>query len=523
MAGGLSKSSILKKTVQVAFTTVSSKFLGLLREILAVRFLGAGLISDAFWIAFEIPNVLRQAFAEGALNAAFVPAIIKMGKNNQEEQINKLITLSFFIIESLVLLICFYIYFNSEQIILLVAPGFASNPYQLMTAISLNRILIFFIFFISSSSLLIGALQSKNQFFIPSLGPVFLNIFFITGFYLGLKFNLSVYFLAYIILFGGLVQLLLNLFAYLKLGFRFSFPNLETLSCFKHIMFKFIPCILTMSILQINFLIDKRFASYLEPGSISTLKYASGFLRIPLGAFGVAFSTILLSHFSRVFTFAPKRLSYYLLESAKLIFWLTIPSALLMSFFSYKIFYTTLLSAKFNAQDVLRASRFLIIFLSGLSFFALNKVILSIYYSLQSIVLPTIITAIAVLVNIVLNLMLYPFLGAEGIIIATVLSAVIQTILLVLVLNKYFKYRIYLSRFTSFLSKSFIQLLALFSSFYLIYKLIELLIIKSSPNLYDFFINGIGYWLWIGPLTGLFFITMYFTRKLFGIKIHFID
>lgn len=473
-------------------------------------------------MAFEIPNLLRQVFAEGALNAAFVPALIKIGKDKQKDQVDKLITLSFCIIESLVLAICFFIFYNSQSIILLVAPGFANNPAQLELAISLNKILIFFIFFISSSSLLVGALQSKNQFFIPSLGPILLNIFFIFGFYIGLKLNLSVYTIAFIILFGGLVQFILNLLTYLKMGFRFSLPDMQTLRNFKLIMLKFLPCVITMSILQINLLIDKRFASYLEPGSISTIKYASGFLRIPLGAFGVAFSTILLSHFSRVFTFAPKRLSYYLLEASKLIFWLTIPSALIMSFFSYNIFYTTLLSQKFDIFNVIRAAKFLTIFLSGLSFFALNKVILSIYYSLQSTLIPTLITLFSVFCNTLFNILLFRYLGAEGLIIATVISAIIQTILLVFVLYKYFGYKIYWFKFVTFLMRSFGQLAVLFSIFFISYKLIE----KHIVSLYgfnSFFIKSIGYWCWVMPLIFIFFILLYLTRKIFGIKLYFVD
>src|SRR5581483_10401125 len=116
----------------------------------------------------------------------------------------------------------------------------------------------------------------------------------------------------------------------------------------------FFPCMITMGALEVNLLIDSMLASFLPAGAFSLFDYASGFFRIPLGVFAVAFSTILLSHFSRVSTYAPKRLSFYLLESTKFVFWVTIPVSIIMCFFSHKFFATlALYSGKLMPSQVL--------------------------------------------------------------------------------------------------------------------------------------------------------------------------
>jgi putative peptidoglycan lipid II flippase len=524
MSTTLHKKSILKKTTQVASSTLISRILALVRTGLELQYLGAGPLSDAFKAAYRIPNTLRKVFAEGAISAAFIPNLIKIVKDGEEEQANKLMTLMLFFIESIVLILCFLIFLNAESFLLFVAPGFKYKTVEMATAIPLLRILIFFIFFISSSSLLAGAMQAKHNFFVPSWGPVLLNIFYIAGLLFGIAYNLPIVFLAWFIIVGGLLLLIMHIYTYFKLGYKFALPDRETIKHFKLIMIKFLPCIITMSGMELNFMIDGMLASFLPAGSLSLFDYASGFFRIPLGVFAVAFSTILLSHFSRVCTYAPKRLSFYLLESTKFVFWVTIPVSLIMSFFSYKFFYTlALYSGKLTVGQVAEASLALKGLLIGLFFVSLNKILLSIYYALDSTFLPTAISLFGTIINTLLNIALVPTWGIFGLAIGTSIGELVKTIIFVYMLRKKFNFALFYQNFLQFLLRFSLQLVVIGSILYGIYTFL-IYCMNLLPFSYTrFFVHGFGFWIWAGLLSFTLFVLLYILRKVFKIKVYFLD
>jgi putative peptidoglycan lipid II flippase len=545
MSSRLTQKSIFKKIVQVGGFSIFSKLLGLVRTMLASRFLGAGMMSDAFWIAFKIPNILRKTFAEGALSAALVPTFSELAQKGDDDQISKLSTLVLIIVSSLLLVICVSIAMYPMPAIVLIAPGFKSNPVQLETAVSLLRILIFFILFISASALLAGAQQAKNHFLIPSWGPILLNTVFITGLIIGLFFGISMYTFAGIILLGGAIQLALNMYMYCRLGFSFclpgkecktyplsfgkyscsvslSLPDKKTRDYFFHVFLKFVPCVITMSIVDINLLIDNRFASFLPAGSISVIEYSTGFFRIPLSALGVTLSTILLTHLSRTASYAPKRLSYYLLESTKFIFWLAIPTAFFMSFVSYKIFYTILLSSRFTIDQVNQASLFLTALLVALPCFSLNKVISSVYYSVHSTVVPAFITLTSAGINIICNIYLSHYFGLLGLSMATAISTLFQAIISIIVLHKYLGFKLYVNKFMRFMMRFAIQFALIASLFMLLYYACAYIITYYMTYYSYFLLHRIGYWLWVGPLVLSMYGLMYISRRFFGINIYYI-
>lgn len=526
MESKLKKKSILQKTAQVGFSSLISKFLGIMREILQVHYLGIGPISDAFNMAYKIPNSLRKVFAEGALSAAFIPTLVKVVKEEKENQASKLMTLMIMVVSSVVLFLCLLVFLFPDFIIWLYAPGFIQKAQELTIAISLVKVLIFFIFFISFSALLAGAMQAKNHFWVPSWGSVLLNIMYISGLLICNHYGLSVEIFCFFLLGGGLLQLLVYIYKYLDLKFIFAWPDSESFNYLKQVMIKFIPCFFAMSAMEINLLIDARFASALPSGSLTLINISSRFMGIALSVFATAFSSILLSHFSRITTYAPKRLSYYLLESSKFIFWVTIPAILLMSFFSHDLFYTTFYkfsSNKFTVDMVGEATQLLIAFLMGLFFFSLNRLLLSVYYSLHDTFLPTVISFVATIFNIILNRILMPYYGSLGLAIATSLAAGIQTIIFIYMLHRKFKLNIYLNKFFEFVLKFIPQLIGVFTLFYVIYNLF-IFIISNYLNKYEnFLIKSIGLWIWAGPLSLCVFYLLYELRKKFKLKIYFLD
>lgn len=523
----LHRKSIIQKTIQVGSSTIVSRFFGVAREILLTNYLGASAAFDAFVTAFKIPNSLRKIFAEGALSASFVPTLVAMVRVENREQVNSFLTRSFIIIEGLLFGLCLFIYWQAPAVIHLTAPGWfvGGNPAeQVAYAISFLRILIAFILFVSSSALLAAALQSVNHFFVPAFSPIVLNIFFIAGTLVGWLGGLSPEVLCFFILFGGLVQFLIHLAVYFRLGFGFSLKNDATSDKYLFQVFaKFLPCLFSMSMMEISLFIDTSFASYLPAGSISLIYLGHRFNGIALGVFAVALSTILLPHFSRISTYAPKRLSFYLLEATKLVFWVTVPVVIMMSFFAEKIFHTLFLSSKFTISQVTEAGHILTAFLLGLFFFSLNKIILSIYYSLHNTRTPGFISFAATLLNIGLNMLFITNLKATGLALATTISGITQTLLFILFLRIHFNFRFYFGPFFTFMGRYLVQLVATFSIGWVVYHLFAYVIAKLPASLAHFFLFGLGFWMWVGPLCGLLFLAIYYLRKRFNVVVYFLE
>ena len=522
----LDKKSILKKTALVSISLLFSKLLGIPREVLQVRYLGVGPLSDAFNTALKIPSFLRKIFAEGGMSAAFIPTIVRIMRTDSELQVSRLMTLMYIVFGSFIIGLCLLVSAVPGFFVSFIAPGFISKPVEFETATHLLKILIYSVFFSFSSALLAGALQSKMHFTIPSWGPALYNVFYIGGLGICLTYGLPVSTFAYFLLLGGIVQTILSLWTYFKLHFSIMWPDETTYLYFKEVLYKFFPCLISVSIIEINFIIDNRFASRLPAGSATLVYLASRLMSIALGAFAAAFSSVLLSHFSRVSTYAPKRLSFYLLESTKFIFWVTVPVALLMTYFSYDIFYTIFYRFarnKFTLEQVAEGSALLIAFLPGLFFFSLNKMMLSIYYSLHEMSYTTAITIIGTVANVLLNRLLMPTYGAVGIATATSLAAVLQSILFLIILRKKFGFVVYYKRFGRFLLSYGMQLSVASVLFYLLYKLGVIVIQSTAPKYEDFFLHHIGLWFWVGPLCLLVAVLLYFVRNKYGTRLYFLD
>jgi len=515
----LSQKTILKKTIQVGSSTLISRCLGIVREVLMVKYLGASGLSDAFLTAYKIPNSLRKIFAEGALSAAFIPTVVSTIKDNNKKTIAGLMSLSFLIFEGIVGIICILIIKYANFILAFIAPGF--SPEQIAAATSMLHILMPFIFFISSSALLGGALHAVGHFTIPAIAPIIVNIIFIIGILVCLFFNLPVTYLCWFIVGAGLVHFIIHLVMYLSYNFGFGNISRKDFSIFARIMGKFLLCIPSISLMEVALFIDTSFASFLAPGSISLLYYAHRFVGIPLGVFAVAFSTILLPHFSRVHASNPRRLHFYLLEGAKFMYWLTIPVALLMAFFSEEIFITLFLSKKFTFAQAQEASAILRVFLAGLFFFSLNKILINIFYAMHAAWIPACVALVATIINIILNFLFIETFQTVGLAAATTISSIVQTLLFLIILRRKYNFRVYVLPFVSFVWRYKINLFILSFLFLLCYHVIKTSILYYfTPSLSLFFTQQIGLWLWVGPLSLFFMGLLYYSR--FTLRLHFL-
>lgn len=518
----LSKESIVRKTLQVGISTLGSRILGIAREMLTVSYLGTGVDADAFITAWKIPNSLRKVFAEGALSVAFIPTLVQLTKEGKKDEANGLMTLGFLVFEGLVLIICLLVIFFPLQVVRILAPGF--SDLQVAKAAPCLAILMPFILFISSSSLFSGALQAVNHFFIPAIAPVLLNLVFIVALMLCLANGLPVEFLCYCILFGGLLQFLLHLAMFWRLDFSFGKITKSVRSVFKRVFILFCNCLPSMSMMELSLAIDTWFASYLPVGTVTLFSYANRFMGIPLGVFVSAFTTVLLPHFVRLSSYAPKRQSFYLLEASKLIFWVTVPMSGLMIFFAEDIFSTIFLSDKFPMDKVLLASTILCAFVSGLFFFSLNRILLNLYYAMHNTYIPAVVSAVATVANVGLNVLFFETYKAPGLAYATVFSTILQSVLYSWFLYKRFNFVFYFGAFFAFVMRYVVQLVVVGAAFLAAYYTLHAAIVTKFPaSLSFFFLRTWGFWLWVGPLSCIAFLALYALRSYFRVKIYFFD
>jgi len=515
------KRLLLKRTLQVSSSTLLSRVLGFAREMLQVRYLGVGAAADAFLAAFRIPNSLRKIFAEGALSAAFVPTIVGITKNQGQLAASKLMSRVFWLVELCIIVLCIACALNAEAVIHFVVPGFSAE--QTAHAIPFFRILIFFIFFISASALISGALQAVNNFFIPAFGQVILNGVLIGGLVLCLYFKLHIIAYAWIIIFGGGVQAFLSLYAYFKNGFVFTRSDDVAKAHTRTVLRKFLPCVVSASVVEASLFIDLQCASYLKTGSIALFTYANNFMRMPYSVFVLAFTTITLSYFSRVGAYAPKRLSYFLFEAIKFFFWALLPVIFLISFFAEDIFKTLYLSDNFSYDHVLQAKDILIILIQGLFFHSVNKILLNMFYALHETFIPSIVAIVGTVLNTVLNFILMRHFELAGIAYATNIALVVQTCLLVLILYKKFHFKLYFRQFGKFAVRVLIQHIVIGSCLMgLLYGIKKILMHYHGHWTY-FFIDSLGLWLWVGPLCGIAALVVWYTRHWFKVNIYFLD
>lgn len=518
-----SKKIIIKKTFQISICTALSRVLGILRETLTIRYLGAGIFNDAFVTAFKIPNGLRKIFAEGALSAALIPTITASIHERGKSAANGIMSLSFLLFEGLVVLLCILSMVYAKPIIGFIAPGFSLQAVDI-SCVCL-RILMPFIFFISSSALLAGSLQTIGQFLVPAIAPVVLNLIFIGSLLICLFFRLPIHILCWGIMCGGIAQCLLHLFCYLRNGFGFAGITKDDIRIFKAVLIRFFLCLPSVSLMELSLFIDTSFASYLKSGSITLLYLANRFVGIPLGIFAVAFATVLLPHFSRVAHYAPKRLSFYLFEGGKLVFWVCVPVMILMWFFAENIFETLFLSGeKFTAQQVIEAADILRAFLIGLFFYSFNKVVLNVYYALQIAWVPALISAVAAVVNLILDWFLLDYLQGVGLALATTLSAAVRMLLLLVILQRAYKQRIYVAASCLFMIKTVVHATLFFIPFYTIYYTLRtMLLLYLKGTVAWFFLHSIGFWFWVGPLCVGYCGALWYTHKKITGRIYFLN
>lgn len=521
--------SILKQSSKIGFFALVSRCIAFMREIFLIRFLSIGAGSDIFFTAIRIPNTMRKIFAEGSLSSVLVPAFIEAEHKGGKQGLNRLTAFSFLVIESLMFLTCCLLFIFACDVIHCIVPGF--SPEKVIASAHLLRILVSFILFISSGSILASALQSQHQFFVPALAPSILNVCYVSSLIICLYFKLSVAAFCYFWIVTSVIFFLIHLIAYVKAGYGFARADKQTKLEFKKILKQFLPCFFSVGIVEINHFINTGFCSYLQSGSLTLLRTTFQFVNIPVGIITASLVTVLLPHFSKLHLEQPDALAQQLFEAMKFIIWTTMPICFLMGFFSGEIFHTFFLGDSAAMNKISLAQSIFMAYLIGLLFFALNKVFLSIFYALRLTMIPLLTTFVSIAVNYSLNRILMQDYGAAGIAFSSSMAAMVQSLIFMIVLQKQLNIGWPLKAWFEFLLRYLLQLVLCFGVFWGLYvamrTFVGIQIFEWNFYFYTinqhFFISSIGFWFWAGPLSVALLGLFYVTRGLFGIKLAYFE
>ncbi|OGT34756.1 MAG: murein biosynthesis integral membrane protein MurJ [Gammaproteobacteria bacterium RBG_16_51_14] len=412
--------------------TMISRVFGLIRDVVIARLFGAGLGMDVFIVAFRIPNFLRRLFAEGGFSQAFVPVLSEYREQRSQQEVKALIDHTAATLGLVLFAITVIGILAAPLLIMVFAPGFVADEGKHALASDMLRITFPYILFISLTAFAGGILNTYKQFVVPALTPVLLNLSLIAaGLWLAPLMDEPVKALAWGVLIAGIMQLLFQ-FPFLFRIRMLPQPCLDRdREGVKRILKLMLPALFAVSIVQINLLVDTLIASFLITGSISWLYYSDRLLEFPIGVFGVAIGTVVLPSLSEKHAQqSAASFSRTLDWALRWILLIGIPAALGLILLAKPLLTTLFQYEEFTAHDVTMASRSLIAFACGLPAFLLIKVLAPGFFSRQDTKTPVKVGAIALVSNIVLNLLLVVPLAHAGLALATSLAAFIQVGLL---------------------------------------------------------------------------------------------
>ncbi len=419
--------------------TLLSRIFGLLRDITLATFFGASGGTDAFLVAFKIPNFMRRLFAEGAFSLAFVPVLSEYREKYDKAVLKDLVNHVAGTLGSFLLVLSILGMIFAPALVYLFAPGFADNPGQMQLTADLLRITFPYIFFIALVAFAGGILNSYQQFALPALTPILLNICLIaSAFFLAPYFDEPLMALAWGVAIAGLAQLLIQFPALIKLGLM-PIPKIKRAHAgVSKITKLMLPAIFGSSVAQINLLLDTVIASFLITGSVTWLYYSDRLLEFPLGILGIAVATVILPTLSQQHARASsEQFNQTLNWALRLVALITIPACIGLFLLAGPILSSLFEYGKFTAQDTYFSSLSLMAYMLGLPALIAIKVLAPGFYARQDTRTPVRIAIIAMVSNMILNIVfVLPLVFMDyqaphvGLALATSFSAYINAILL---------------------------------------------------------------------------------------------
>ena len=443
--------SVVRSAGVVSVAVFMSRITGLLRESVMARLFGAGLIYDAFMLGFRIPNLTRDLFAEGALSSAFVPTFTEYLSRRSKEEAARLANLVATALIIVVGAVCAAGMIFAPALVHLLAPGFAAVPGKFELAVKMTRIMFPFLLLVALAAQAMGVLNACNRFGIPAMASTFFNIGSVgfgvlLGIWLGPLLHLSrIEGMAIGVVLGGGLQLIWQLPALHRLGFRYraaldwSDPGLQ------RILKLMVPAILGNAAVQINVMVNTNFASSINDplrgldGPVSWLSYAFRFMQLPLGLFGVAMASATLPSIAR--SAARGDMDEFrrtLSHSLGTVFLLTVPSSVGLVVLGKSIIGAIYQGGRFQLYDTQQTAVALSYYAIGLVGYAALKVLSPAFYALNDARTPMLVSLGSIVVNYAAASTMIRFagLGHAGLALSTSAVALFGFVFLFAVLRR---------------------------------------------------------------------------------------
>ncbi|WP_025917115.1 murein biosynthesis integral membrane protein MurJ [Herminiimonas sp. CN] len=428
--------NLLKTLATISGMTMLSRVTGLLREFLIARAFGASAYTDAFFVAFRIPNLLRRLFAEGAFSQAFVPILAEYKNQKGDQPTRELVDHVATVLTWALLVTCIAGILAAPTVVYLIATGLKSNAQAFDASVVMTRIMFPYIGFMSLVALAGGVLNTWREFKIPALTPVLLNLSFIAAsLFLAPLLKQPVYALAIAVFVGGVLQLAVQIPALLKIGMlpRISLNPLFGLrdAGVRRVLKQMVPATFAVSVAQISLMINTNIASRLANGSVSWLSYADRLMEFPTALLGVALGTILLPSLSKANSDGDKVEYSALLDwGLRLTFLLALPSAVGLATLAEPLTATLFHYGKFSARDVAMTGNALLAYGAGLIGLILVKILAPGFYAKQDIRTPVKIAVGVLIVTQLMNLLFVPWIAHAGLALSIGLGACVNALFL---------------------------------------------------------------------------------------------
>jgi len=422
----------------VGAATLLSRIFGYVRDVVVAWFFGAGLASDAFFVAFRIPNLLRRLVGEGSLTISFIPVFTDYLCNRGRDEAFRLARSAWWILTIVLVIVTALGIVLSPFIVKVFAPGFLDSSQKYELTVLLTRIMFPYIFFVGLVALAMGILNAMGHFAAPALAPVMLNVAMIVS-----VLVLAPYLekpsigLAIGVLAGGALQLGLQVPFLCRKGFHWFADSPLYHEAVKRIGLLMAPTVLGAAVHQITILVGTLLASLLPEGSVSYLYYADRLVEFPLGVFGIALGTAVLPTLSRQAAVGDMGgLRGTFAHAMKLVFFINIPAMVGLIVLREPIVKILFQRGAFDPVTTGKTAEALLYYTVGLWAFSGVRIVVSAFYALQDTRTPVKIAIVSLLTNIILSIVLMGPMQHGGLALATSLSMAVNFILLTLALKK---------------------------------------------------------------------------------------
>ncbi len=429
--------SLVKAAGLIGIGTFASRILGFIRDMVLASLFGATAAADAFYVAFRIPSLLRELFAEGSMSAAFIPVFTEYHQRKTKPDAWELASAVFTTLLTIVTLITLLGIVAAPGLVWLLAPGFHADAHKLALATTLTRVMFPYLLFISLAALAMGILNSLRAFAAPAFSPLFLNVFIIgCALILSPIMSEPIVGVAIGVVAGGAAQFAMQLPGLTRRGFLFGWRWEPGHPGVRRIGQLMVPSLLGLSVTQVNLTVSTILASFFAGGP-TYLFYGMRLIQFPLGIFGVALATAILPTLSaQAARGARDELRATLGFGLRMIFFIIVPAMLGLILLRQPIVHLFFEHGTFTAHDTAETALAVLCYSLGLWAFGGVRIIVAAFYSLQDTKTPALSAAVAVGANVVFSLLLMSWLGAAGLALATALAAMVNGGILVAVLNR---------------------------------------------------------------------------------------